>query len=151
MVSDNDWRLASGAANDLQEVQEDVDDVEIEIERREDVLLRRDGVLMFAAHHELDIEDQVAAEDEGADRCVHHAEHLVREDDWDDSEYEQDNDGNEENAAAGGEVPFSLHGEDGESEANDGADAGRDENVIRPVEGCDTSKHDTFAESEETK
>ena len=53
-----------------EEVEEEVDDVQVEVEGREDVLLRTEGVLVFAAQHDLGVVDQVEGEDEAANSGV---------------------------------------------------------------------------------
>lgn len=42
-----------------QDKQEDVDDVQVQVQRRKDVLLRADRVLMLAAHHDLGVVHEV--------------------------------------------------------------------------------------------
>ena len=54
---ENQYRLVTRATNYSQDVQEDVDNVQIEIQSREDILFRRDGVLVFPTEHQLGIED----------------------------------------------------------------------------------------------
>ena len=60
----------TGATDDSQDVQENVDDVQIEIECGEDVFLGRDRVLVFTAKHKLCIENQVDTKDESTQRGV---------------------------------------------------------------------------------
>lgn len=54
------WRASVATlSDDGEDEEEEVDDVEVEVERREDVLLGRDRVLVLPAHHELSVEDDV--------------------------------------------------------------------------------------------
>ena len=46
-------------SNDGEDEEEEVDDVEVQVESGEDVLLRRDGVLVLTTHHQLSVEDDV--------------------------------------------------------------------------------------------
>ena len=55
------------AADDGKDVEEDIDDVQIEIESSKNVLFWRNGILVFAAQHQLRIEDQINGEEESAE------------------------------------------------------------------------------------
>jgi len=46
-------------ANQRQDEEEEVDDVQVEVEGCEDVLLRREGVLMLPSHHQLRVKHQI--------------------------------------------------------------------------------------------
>ena len=50
--------LIFSQANDHKEVSEQVDDIDVEVECREDVLLWTDGILLLPAHHQLRGRDQ---------------------------------------------------------------------------------------------
>ena len=51
--------IAAGTADDGEDKEEEVDDIEIEVEGSEDVFLRGDGVLVFASDHHLSVEHNV--------------------------------------------------------------------------------------------
>ena len=53
------WVSVPGTSKDGEDEQEDVDDVQVEIQRGKHVLLRRDGILVLPAHHELGVEHQI--------------------------------------------------------------------------------------------
>ena len=62
--------LVSRVSDDLKKEEKEVDDVEIEVERGEDVFLGVEGVPVAPSHHQLSVEDDVAREDERADGSV---------------------------------------------------------------------------------
>ncbi len=70
----------------MEDEKEEVDDVKIEVERREDVLLRVEGVLVAASHHQLRVEYDVAWEEKGADGGVHDRQDLVADKDTDNAD-----------------------------------------------------------------
>jgi len=70
----------------LKDEEEEVNDVKIEVERCKDVLLRVEGVLVAASHHQLRVEDDVAREDEGADGSVDNRQDLVADKDADNAD-----------------------------------------------------------------
>ena len=57
-----------------EDVPEEVDDVQVDVEGGEDVLLRAESVLVFAAHHELCVVHDIQREDQGSDTAIaqHH-------------------------------------------------------------------------------
>ena len=57
-------------ADNEENVSEEVDDVQVDVEGCEDVLLRTEGVLVFPAHHELSVVDDVKGEDESSNTAV---------------------------------------------------------------------------------
>merc|ERR1712001_610868 len=61
--------LISGCSNDLQNVEEQIDDVEVEVERSKDILLGVQRILVVATHHHLGVEDDVEAEDDCPNYC----------------------------------------------------------------------------------
>lgn len=62
--------LTARVANDGEDVSEKIDHIQVDVEGGEDVFLRRDGVLVFAADHQLHVEHQVEAEEESAQARV---------------------------------------------------------------------------------
>ena len=60
--------------DDEEDVPEEVDDVQVDVEGGKDVFLRTEGVLVFAAHHELCVVHDVQREDQSSDTAVaqHH-------------------------------------------------------------------------------
>ena len=70
------WSLVPPAwyADYEEDVPEEVDDVQVDVEGGEDVFLRTESVLVFAAHHELSVVDNVEREDESSDTAIaqHH-------------------------------------------------------------------------------
>ena len=59
-----------GCADYHQDIHEEVDDVQVEGERGEDVFLWAEGVLVLPSHHQLSVIDDVHREDEGPERGV---------------------------------------------------------------------------------
>ena len=53
-----------------EDVEEEVDNVQVDIEGSEDVFLRAESVLVFAAHHELCVVHNVEREDQSSDTAV---------------------------------------------------------------------------------
>ena len=51
-------------ADNAEDISEEVDDVQVEVEGRKDVLLRAEGVLVLPSHHDLGVVDQVEGEDD---------------------------------------------------------------------------------------
>ena len=60
----------AGYADYEEDVPEEVDDVQVDVEGGEDVLLRAESVLVFAAHHELCVVHNVQGEDQSSDTAV---------------------------------------------------------------------------------
>ena len=65
------WGLVSAVSNDAENVHEEVDDVQVEVEGGEHILLGAERVLVAAPHHQLSVVDDVEAEDDTADACIH--------------------------------------------------------------------------------
>ena len=101
--------VALGKPNQPEDEQEDVDDVEIESQGCEDVLLRRDGVLVVTSHHHLGVVDQVEGEDESSSSSVHHLEILVvGDEDHDEAEDDEPEEDTDQDSSHHGKVPFRL-------------------------------------------
>ena len=62
----NTGMLISAPGKYEEDVEKEVDNVQVDIEGSEDVLLRTEGVLVFPAHHDLSVVDQIEREDEAA-------------------------------------------------------------------------------------
>ena len=58
--------LISAPCKDEEDVEKEVHDVQVDVERSEDVLLRTEGVFVFPPHHDLGVVDQVEREDQAA-------------------------------------------------------------------------------------
>lgn len=63
-------QLISGAANNSQDVEEDVDDIQVKVQCGKYVLFRRNGIFVFATQHQLRIEDQINREEQSAQGSV---------------------------------------------------------------------------------
>lgn len=110
--------LVSRRADDSQDVEEDVDDIEVQVQRRKDVFLGGDGVLVVTSHHELRVVDEVDGEDKRPARGVHQRHDPAGEEDGDEAEEEKDDYGGQEYAAHLGEVKPGLEGEQGQRETD---------------------------------
>ena len=69
--------ITPSSSDNHEDVHEEVDDVEIDVESSEDVLLRTEGVLVLAPHHQLGVIHDVQGEDEGTNRSI--SNHCVSE------------------------------------------------------------------------
>ncbi len=70
--------VTGDGADDDEDVEEDVDDVEVEVEGGEDVVLGVDGQLVLAAHDQLRVEHQEQAEQERPHGAVRDVRISVR-------------------------------------------------------------------------
>lgn len=79
-------RLLTTTASNTKDVDEEVDNVEVQVEGGEDIfLIRRDGVLVFPAHHQLRVIHQVEGEENRAQRRVHQVQDPVVDEERDDT------------------------------------------------------------------
>lgn len=140
--------LISGGANQSQDHQEEVDNVNVEIECGHDVVLGRDRVLVLAAEHELSVKDEIHGEDASSDGAVQDAHDLVSEDDGQEAEREQDQSGDEQEDAHASEVDLGLEGEDGDANDDHARDAGCHENGVGAVRGADGAHEQRLAQRE---
>lgn len=104
---------------------------------------------MLASEHQLSVKDQVDGKEESAERGVDQADCFAWNADGHDSENEENDDADKENATASRKVPFGLHGEDGEGQADASADSDGNQNVFRLVEGGDGAEHKSFADGKQ--
>ena len=58
--------LISAPCKDEEDVEKEVHDVQVDVERSEDVLLRTEGVGMISSHHQLGVVDQITGEYESS-------------------------------------------------------------------------------------
>lgn len=77
--------LIPHSSNDSEDVQEDVDDVKVQVQRCEDVLLGGEAVLVLATHHELSVVHEIEGEEKRSQRRVHQREYVVANYHGDDS------------------------------------------------------------------
>ena len=54
--------LISAPCEDEEDVEKEVHDVQVDVERSEDVFLRTEGVGMISSHHQLCVVDQITGE-----------------------------------------------------------------------------------------
>ena len=120
--------------------EEDVDDIQVELERGVDVLLGADGVLL-AAHQLLGVDDEEHGEEQPHQARVdevHHGHALGQEEDGDEAEAEEHPGGGEQVDLPAGEVPLGLEAEEGQAEAEGSSQAHRDHHPVDVVEnGCE--------------
>ena len=123
--------MANEVVDKSKNVEEDVDNVQVEIESGKDVLFGWNRVLVLASEHQLSVKDQVDGKEESAERGVDQADCFAWNADGHDTENEENDDADKENATASRKVPFGLHGEDGEGQADASADSDGNQNVFR--------------------
>ena len=58
--------LISAPCKDEEDVEKEVHDVQVDVERSEDVFLRTEGVGMISSHHQLGVVDQITGEEESS-------------------------------------------------------------------------------------
>lgn len=134
-----DENLVSWGADDGQDVDEEVDDIHIQVERGEHVLFGRDGVLVVPAEHDLSVVHDVDGEQQSAERSVDERHGLAREEHADDTEYHEDDDCHKQNASHRREVDLGLERKHGESEDHDQREQRRPEH-LRQNPSLDTHK-----------
>lgn len=69
--------LILSRADDGQNVDEDVYNIQVKVKCSEDILLRGGGVLMLSTHHELSVVNQVYGEQQGTQRSVHEGDDRI--------------------------------------------------------------------------
>lgn len=104
----NVYPLTLIPSHQRQNVQEEVHNIKVKVERSEDVLLGRDGQFVVASDHELGVEDQVEWEEKRPETSVDDVEHPVVHDGRDDAEGDENEEQHVEQPAHEGEVPFGL-------------------------------------------
>lgn len=109
-------KLIPSTAHQSQDEHEEIHNVQVEVQRREDVLLRRYGNLMLPTKDELRVEHQVEGEEESTKAGVHQVYHSVLPDERKDAEGKDNQDEYVEHPAHESKVPFGLRGKEREGE-----------------------------------
>jgi len=122
--------------------EEDVDDVDVELQRSHHVLLRPELVLL-AAHHELHVERQEQCEEQSSQASVDNLNVPVVavSENGDEAEEEEAHGEDEEEAGALGEVELGLHGEQDDREAHHASNAEGNHDGLSVVEAGNCSGH----------
>lgn len=121
-------------SNDLQYIKKQSDDIDVQIQRGEDVFLRTERILLMPTHHELSVHDQVETEDESSETGVHQSHGpSVWEEPHEKSETYEDDERNEKTAAHNGEVDFRLESEQCDGEGENSYDSHRHQNFVHSV------------------
>lgn len=144
MTSNN---LIPARTDDGENVQEDIDDVQVQCERAENVLFWAYGVFVGAAHHHLCIvwkaqknclqldkfyvtrvaslilTNQIDTEQKGAAARINQCDGAASGEHGDKPEQHEQKHKDKQNAAHHGEIPLGLEGENGQSEAHSRGDS----------------------------
>jgi len=103
--------LISGCPDDLKNVEEEIDDVQVEVERGKDILLGVQRILVIATHHHLGVKDNVEAEDDCPNYCKNQ---LCSPSLWEEGSNEacqyEDHQNTEQSTSPCCEVNLGLHG-----------------------------------------
>lgn len=70
-------------------MQQDLHNVQVQVQRRENILIRTDRVLVIAAHHHLRVIDQIHAEQKRPQRGVHQRYGPAREEERHQAQHQQ--------------------------------------------------------------
>merc|ERR1740121_365734 len=124
-------QLSLPVTEELQQEQKELDDIEVKVEGRHDVIVRAELVLMFATDDQLCVVDKEHREDERTRACIDQAQALkcgaCRAEEARDRQHEAEaheyQDSCEEVGPHAGEIDGRLACEQGEAEDNDGSDA----------------------------
>ena len=107
-------------AYDAQDVLKDEHDIHVNLQRRENVFFRRDGVSVLASEHELSVKHEVKGENQGCQTAADQVEYLCVVENADEAHEQDYYQGDEQVGSCAGEVVFGLQRERGQGEADDG-------------------------------
>lgn len=97
----------AGAADNSQDVEENVDDISVEVEGSENVLLRTQRQFLVA-QEKLSVHSQKAGEEQGPQRGIDDVQDLVANEEAEDGEEQQHDQAHKQHAPAGSEVILAL-------------------------------------------
>ena len=83
--------LISAPSKDEEDVEKEVHNVQVDVERSEDVLLRTEGVGMLSPHHQLGVVDQVTGEDQSSANTDPDHRPFCSRKEWEEEEGDDEN------------------------------------------------------------
>ena len=107
-----------------------LDNIQINGQGGEDVLFGWDGHLVVATQHQLGVVHKEEWEHQGAHRWINQVNDSSAVVHGDETEQRQNDETNEQQTAAGRKIPFRLECENGQRQADDGADGHRQKNFL---------------------
>lgn len=121
--------VRSRQPNNLQDVHEYLHDIQIQIQRRKNVLLRTDRIFVLATHHHLRIVNEVDAEDECTKRRVNQRDSFAAHEYRHNAEDHQNYYGHEQHATHHCKVPLGLECKQCQPQADSCRDAHGHQNL----------------------
>jgi len=142
--------LISASGKYEEYVEEEVDDVQVDVERSEDVFLRTERVGVLPSHHQLCVVHQITGEDQssGNSNPDHRPFAGGKEGEEEDGD-DEDNQNSKQNASTHCEVNLGLEGEHCECQGDSGRDPHSDQHGVDIVVAGDGSQHEALAQGED--
>lgn len=126
-----------------------MNDVQIQVERGEDVFLGTQGQILVP-EKQLRVHGQEAGEDQRAQRRVDEVQNPAVQEDAQDPKEHQDDGADEQHAVTGSEVIFGLQREDDDREADEHRDADGHHHDISVVEAGNHTHHVRHRQRQDT-